>query len=226
MSAKARPTTPETTDLAPQAAAKRLFAEDGPLGRDGNPALLLDGSGAVLASNAAASLLLPLLTAPTEEFAAALVDARAGTAKRLAAFETAGNGGKPLSLDLSLLPCGSATLLLARDVSLERALRSALIDSRQRFKDLVDRAADFTWEIDAEGRFRFVSGQSPLGRNAHELVGQSPQTFAISPDAPAAFSAFAPNIWMWVTPAGACRLKPLNCSAPSDWCTRAWATNR
>ena len=200
MTSSVRPTTPTSIDLAPQIAAQRLFAEDGPFERDLNPALLVDASGAVLAGNAASAILLPLLAAPTQDFTAALAEARAGTARRLAAFETVGKGGKPLSLDLSLLPCGNATLLLARDVSLERALRGALVDSRQRFKDLVDRAADFTWEIDAEGRFRFVSGEAPLGRNAHELIGQSPQTFAISADAPAAFSGAGPRagseIWM------------------------------
>lgn len=200
MTASARPTPTDPADLALHVAARRLFSEDGPLGRDANPALLIDAADQILVGNAAADLLRPLLAAPPAELAAALAEARRGTARRLAAFEIAGTGGKPLSLDLSLLPCGLAILLLARDVSLERALRGALIDSRQRFKDLVDRAADFTWEIDAEGRFRFVSGQSPLGRSAHELVGQPPQAFAVSADAAAVFSGAGPRagseIWM------------------------------
>lgn len=191
--------------LSPRHAALRLLEAGGPLAGDPNPALLLDSDGQILAANEAAGPLRALLAAPPAELPAeliaALTEARAGKARRLAALEAmAGGEGKPVSLDLSLLPCGDAILLLGRDISLERALRGALIDSRQRFKDLIDRAADFTWEIDAEGRFSFVSGSFPLGRGNGELIGKAPADFAISSDAGLAFSGAGPRsgseIWM------------------------------
>ena len=185
----------------PRRAALRLFAAGGALACDANPAVLVAPDREVLAANAAATPLLDLLGAPPPELAAAIAAAAGGQATRIAALDgQARAGGRSVSLDLSVLPSGDAVLLLARDISLERALRGALIDSRQRLKDLVDRAADFTWEVDAEGRFSFVSGLQPLGRSPGELTGEMPQRFAISPDSAAAFSGAGPRggteIWM------------------------------
>lgn len=191
---------PEATDFSAKAAALRLFAPDGALALDANPALLLARDGKVLAANDAAAALRMMLARPPAELGQALGEARLGKPRRLAAIDGQDENGKPLSLDLSLLPSGDAILLLGRDISLERALRGALIDSRQRFKDLIDRAADFTWEVDDAGRFTFVAGDAPLGRAAGDLVGRLPQDFAISEDVAAAFSGAGPRagseIWM------------------------------
>lgn len=199
MSPPTLPTPPETTEDSIKAAL-RLFAPDGPLALDSNPALLLAHDGKVLAANEAAGTLRLMLARPPAELGQALGEARRGKPRRLAALDGQDETGKPISLDLSLLPSGDAILLLGRDISLERALRGALIDSRQRFKDLIDRAADFTWEVDDAGRFSFVAGEAPLGRAAGDLIGQSPQDFAISEDVAAAFSGAGPRagseIWM------------------------------
>lgn len=189
---------------SPRAAALRLFAADGPLAADNNPALLLGPDDAHLAANVAAAPLRALLSPPAPDLAAALAAARQGSPGRLAALSGTDALGKPVSFDLTLLPCGDAVLLLARDISLERALRGALIDSRQRFKDLVDRAADFTWELDAEGRFSFISGNQPrgdvLGQPPGALIGRRPQDIAISEDAATIFSGAGPRqgseIWV------------------------------
>ncbi len=53
------------------------------------------------------------------------------------------------------------------------ALRDALVDSRQRFRDLVALAADFAFETDATGRFVFVSPDPALGWHASALLGQT-----------------------------------------------------
>ncbi len=66
---------------------------------------------------------------------------------------------------------GRWVVLLGRDVTAERNLRGALADSRQRFRDLVELAADFAWETDAEGRFVYVSPPGALGFPAADLVG-------------------------------------------------------
>src|SRR3546814_1488318 len=62
-------------------------------------------------------------------------------------------------------------LLLGRDVTLERSLRAALVESRQRYKDLVEISNDFAWETDGEGRFAFVSPRGAL-RSEERRVGQ------------------------------------------------------
>ena len=75
------------------------------------------------------------------------------------------NGATGLAFDVAILPWGegATVLLLARDITLERSLRAALIESRQRYKDLVEAASDFAWETDAEGRFTFISSGGALG---------------------------------------------------------------
>ncbi|MGH7087866.1 MAG: diguanylate cyclase domain-containing protein, partial [Stellaceae bacterium] len=64
-------------------------------------------------------------------------------------------------------------------MALDRALQEALIESRQRFKDLVEIATDFAWETDASGRFVFVSPKGALGWTANELVGCTAQGFVV-----------------------------------------------
>ena len=90
-----------------------------------------------------------------------------------------GAGTTDLAFDVAILPWGdgASVLVLARDITLERSLRAALIESRQRYKDLVEAASDFAWETDAQGRFTFVSSGGALGYSAAELVGAA----AISP---------------------------------------------
>jgi diguanylate cyclase (GGDEF)-like protein len=51
-------------------------------------------------------------------------------------------------------------------------LRRALLDSRQRWRDLVLTAADFVYETDAWGRFVFVMPDPTLGWSAATLIGQ------------------------------------------------------
>lgn len=185
-------------DDALLAAAARLFAPGGPLAEDRNPALLLGPDGHVVAANETAAPLAILLKAPPQELAAAILAAKTGTAGRIAALELPAGDGKTQSLDLSLLPCagaeGGGALLLARDISLERALRGALIDSRQRFKDLIDAAADFTWEIDAAGAFAFVSGPAAMGYAPSDLIGRKPQDFALAEGADAVFAGSGQGI--------------------------------
>ncbi|MFN4282584.1 MAG: PAS domain-containing protein, partial [Alphaproteobacteria bacterium] len=54
----------------------------------------------------------------------------------------------------------------------DRSLQTALLESRQRYKDLVEIAGDFAWETDGDGRFVFVSPRGALGYAAAELVGR------------------------------------------------------
>jgi diguanylate cyclase (GGDEF)-like protein/PAS domain S-box-containing protein len=76
----------------------------------------------------------------------------------------------------------------------DSALRDALLDSRQRWRDLVEMAADFAWETDAEGRFTFVFPDPALGWPASELIGRPAEDLLAEGAAGAApFSPFRPD---------------------------------
>ncbi len=64
-------------------------------------------------------------------------------------------------------------LVLLRDLTMENNLRSALIESRQRYKDLIDISSDFAWEVDTKGVFQFVSPKGALGFKADEIIGKN-----------------------------------------------------
>jgi diguanylate cyclase (GGDEF)-like protein/PAS domain S-box-containing protein len=86
-------------------------------------------------------------------------------------------------LEITLLPLHGAeraedrVLALARDISLDHNLRNALVESRQRYKDLVECSADFAWETDGAGRFAFVSPKGALGFTPDDLVDHDPRGF-------------------------------------------------
>lgn len=74
---------------------------------------------------------------------------------------------------------GGGVVALGRVATLERRLRQALTESRQRYKDLVDISSDFAWETDADGRFVFVSPAGAIGYRADELVGRLAADFLL-----------------------------------------------
>jgi len=61
---------------------------------------------------------------------------------------------------------------MARDMTMERNLRTALVESRQRYKDLVEVSSDFSWETNVNGEFIFVSPKGALGYQAEELINK------------------------------------------------------
>lgn len=83
----------------------------------------------------------------------------------------------------------------------DRRLQSALIESRQRYKDLVDIAGDFAWETDANGILVFVSPRGALGYAAAELIGRRGDgLLADLNDNAALFAAQEPleNLQLWL----------------------------
>ena len=64
----------------------------------------------------------------------------------------------------------------------EAALHAALVESRQRWRELVSLSADLAFETDAQGRFAFVSPETALGWSASLLVGQ-PSTLLLADSA-------------------------------------------
>jgi diguanylate cyclase (GGDEF)-like protein/PAS domain S-box-containing protein len=71
-----------------------------------------------------------------------------------------------------------ALVLIATNPA-ESALRRALIESRQRYRDLVEAASDFVWETDRHGRFVFLSGPGAFGYATRDLLGRLATDFVV-----------------------------------------------
>jgi len=151
------------------------------LGQEGlaafpGPALVLDSSGTIIASNGRAEVLAGAIGLGRLACLGELLAAPGATAVESLPM----TGGGTVILDLVSLPSeGGLTVILGRDVTLERNLRAALVESRQRYKDLVEISSDFAWEIGSDGRFVFVSPKGALGFAADELVGRRPGDFVL-----------------------------------------------
>ncbi len=160
-----------------------LFSTGGPFESFPGPVLVAGRNGIVLGANAAADRLAKLLqSGATNELREAINSALEGKAAQINPLLLERENDKAevaQAFDLIVLPWADApaALLLGRDITLDRSLRAALIESRQRFKDLVDASSDFAWETDAQGHFSFVSEGGALGYAAAELVGQPAELF-------------------------------------------------
>ncbi len=71
-------------------------------------------------------------------------------------------------------------------------LCDALLDSRQRWRDLVHLAADIAFEIDACGRFTFLSPDTVLGWPAGTLLGQAAELVLAAERPAEIFNPFRP----------------------------------
>ncbi len=160
-----------------------LLSVGGPFEHHPGPVVVVARNGIVLSANASGELIAELWKRrENAELGDAITSALAGKVAQVnPLLLTAGGGDNEVgqALDLMVLPWaqGAAALLIGRDISLERSLRSALIESRQRYKDLVEASSDFAWETDANGCFAFVSPRGALGYPAAILVGQAAGDF-------------------------------------------------
>lgn len=75
---------------------------------------------------------------------------------------------------------------------LDRALQAALIESRQRLRELVEMACDFAWETDAAGRFSYITGHGALGHAGADLLGSDPVDLTLSPEDAVHFQSDSP----------------------------------
>lgn len=73
-------------------------------------------------------------------------------------------------------------------------LRAALLESRQRWRDLVGLTADFAFETDAWGRFVFVMPDPALGWSASGLVGEPSERLLAEEGDGAGFNPFQVTI--------------------------------
>ena len=88
------------------------------------------------------------------------------------------------TIDFAVIPVegSDVALALGRDVSLDQNLRTALVDSRQRYKDLIEISSDFAWETGELGQFVFVSASGALGYETEDLVGRRADGFMVTGD--------------------------------------------
>ncbi|HSV30038.1 MAG TPA: PAS domain S-box protein, partial [Candidatus Omnitrophota bacterium] len=143
------------------------------------PVVVLDADGAVLSANPRGESLAAAILDGRLAHLDTLLAAAQGEVQAVVETLSAANGGSGgLILELIGIPTQDGQIaVLGRDVTLERNLRSALVESRQRYKDLVEISSDFAWEVGEDGRFVFVSPKGALGYSADELVGRHPSEF-------------------------------------------------
>lgn len=150
------------------------------------PALLVDKTGAVLAANAPAEGLVRAiqkgLVPQVRELTLRLVET---LQPQLGRAELSGEDMET-ALDITVLPILTSRnrlrygLVLTRESTLERNFITALVSSRQLFKDLVGCSSDFAWETRPDGTFAFVSRRGALGYTARELYGRAPDSMLLN----------------------------------------------
>jgi diguanylate cyclase (GGDEF)-like protein/PAS domain S-box-containing protein len=173
------------------------------------PALVTDSDGCPHRINARGEAVAALLREGRGRAIVELIDAAARHGGPVAGDITmpvpspSGSGETVLSTTVVPLAGEGRYLVLGRDLSLDRNLRDALIDSRQRYKDLVEVSSDFAWEVGVDGAFVFVSPGGGLGFDADDLVGSRPEAFFPSledDDEVSPFTARAPinqeELWL------------------------------
>jgi diguanylate cyclase (GGDEF)-like protein/PAS domain S-box-containing protein len=87
-----------------------------------------------------------------------------------------GSGTALQHLQITLVPLtgGVGVLLFVRDLTLDNSLRTALVESRRRYKDFIDISADFPWETSRNRRFVFVPTRGALGYTSDSLIALDP----------------------------------------------------
>lgn len=147
-------------------------------------AVLVGGDGAVLAANARAASLQALIQHGVAPEISALIDSARAGCMIAAGTVTLKSAKGEIVLDITVVPSGADgdLVVMARDLTMERNLRTALVDSRQRYKDLVEVSGDFSWEAGTDGKFTFVTPRGALGFATEELIGKEARDFVISPE--------------------------------------------
>lgn len=72
---------------------------------------------------------------------------------------------------------GKRVLIVAQDTTVGDRLTEALLHSRALLKDLLDRAVDLSFEVDADRRFTFVSPNDAFGHSLDDWLGRSADNF-------------------------------------------------
>ncbi len=170
------------TDKSPaasdQAQKKRLEGYPG-------AALTVGPDGAVICSNDKAAGLEALMQHEAAPEIKDLIEEARAQGSVAAGLVSLNSSKGEIVLEITVIPETNGAgeiLVMARDMTMERNLRTALVESRQRYKDLVEVSSDFSWEVTPDGTFVFVSPKGALGYKAEELIGKKAEEFVISPE--------------------------------------------
>lgn len=149
------------------------------------PAFIIDSDLTVVIANEQSSELLEALKGKQGGKAAAAI--HECCLQRTISHHSFSFGGEDnvTVFDLTLLPLANSehqALVTGKDVTMQRNLTNALVASRQLFKDLVTCTAEFVWETDAKGNFRYVSPRGAIGYTASELDGRLARKLIIEHD--------------------------------------------
>jgi len=84
-------------------------------------------------------------------------------------------------LQITLVPLagGVGVLLFVRDLTLDNSLRTALVESRRRYKDFIDISSDFPWETNRNRSFAFVPPRGALGYTPDALIAIEPTSLVV-----------------------------------------------
>lgn len=152
----------------------------------GGAAALTAADGEILATNAKGAALGALIKHGAAPEIHELME-QAAADQTIAAGSLALKGSKgEIMLEVTVIPRRGTDplelLVLSRDMTMERNLRTTLVESRQRYKDLVEVSSDFSWEVDTSGKFVFVSPKGALGYTAEELIDEDAESFVVDPE--------------------------------------------
>lgn len=144
------------------------------------PVLVIARDGAILAANAQAAEIAVIFNLALVRPTVSAMVARCLSANMVCTEPLEIPPGYAVQmLDLMLMPQvgGQSVVCLVCDRTLDFSLRLALIESRSRYKDLIELCDDFAWETAADGTFVFVPPNGALGYSAREMVGHKATDF-------------------------------------------------
>ena len=192
-----------------KSAARKNGGHDGEsrLAGYSGPALLVSADGGGIAANRKGRALQALLDQNTAADLKGLIQQAAAERGMVSGNVSFSGARGDVLLEITIIPQPDDImfLVLARDLTMERNLRSALVESRQRYKDLVEVSSDFAWEIGPDKTFVFVSPRGALGYTPEDLVGVRPDKIVIDAKnyTPLPFLSDWPmeDVEMWLTKA-------------------------
>lgn len=181
--------TPDDTDASKESAADPMVPAM--LAALPGSVMCLDADGKITGTNKAgerlAGTLSQTLIATLRKHAVQVQE----TGETLTHTFSVSEDGAARSIDASMLSAShGAIVIVGRDSTLDVNIRSALIESRRRYRDLVEISSDFAWETTIDGAFSFVSPQGALGYPAETLVGMAARDLLFDPETASHASVF------------------------------------
>ena len=203
MSKAANP-TPDLPAAGPPAERPASPSAEALVSGYGEPAVLLDVKGGTITANRHAQRIEHLFESGANDELARLANVAQTSGQVVTATLMLTVNTGQVVFQTTIVPevLDGQVLFLFHDQTLDHNLREALIESRQRFKDLVEVSTDFYWEVNAAGQFQFVSRAGALGYAPEDMVGMNPKDLVIGAEefAPLPFHAdrVAEDVELWM----------------------------